>query len=66
MDKVGQLIKLLHEGNEEVKYFLQALMVDPEINVKVDGENIYMHTPEDFDINLSNKIDDILTRNKEL
>ena len=64
MNKVNEMIRLLQEGNEEVKKFLTALSVDPEINIDFNGKDISLETPKDFDENLTKKIDDILERNK--
>lgn len=64
MDKVKELIRLLHEGNEEVKNLFNVLMVDPELSVDLDGDKVYFKTPKDFDVNFTKKIDDILERNK--
>ena len=63
MNKVDKIIKLLQEGNQEVKDFLTALSVDPELSVNIYDNNITLNIPKDFDKNLSNKIDDILERN---
>lgn len=63
MEKVTKMIQLLNEGNEEVKSFFQALSVDPEISCKKENGQITLNLPENFDMNFSEKIDDILRRN---
>lgn len=65
MNKVNQLIKLLHEGNQEVKDFLTVMSVDPDIKIFEKDGVIRIQTPSNYDENLNRKIDSILKINNQ-